>query len=89
MEGKKILIVDDDKFLLDMYAVKFKEAGSGVELATSGVDALKLIDDGFIPNAILVDIVMPGMSGLELLKEEGVRLVERKKKAVSRTAHLL
>jgi CheY-like chemotaxis protein len=69
MNRKKILIVDDDKFLLDMYAIKFKEAGCEVALAVSGADALKQIDDGFVPNAVLVDIVMPGMGGLELLKE--------------------
>jgi CheY-like chemotaxis protein len=69
MENKrqKVLIVDDDKFLLGMYALKFKNAGSEVKTATGGNDALRTIKEGFMPDIILLDIVMPVMDGLELL----------------------
>lgn len=64
---KKILLVDDDKFLLDMYAVKFSKAGYEVKAADSTNAGLKIIKEGFVPVAMLVDIVMPGMDGLELV----------------------
>ncbi len=64
---KKILLVDDDKFLLDMYAIKFSKAGYEVKTADSTDAGLKLVRDGYIPEVMLVDIVMPGMDGLELV----------------------
>lgn len=66
-QARKLLIVDDDKFLLDMYSVKFKEAGFEVTLCPSSTDALKKIQEGLAPDAILLDMVMPEMNGLELL----------------------
>lgn len=65
---KKVLIIDDDKFLLNMYALKFKKSGLEVGVATGGAEALRVIKDGFSPDIILMDIVMPMMDGLELLK---------------------
>ena len=64
---KGVLIVDDDKFLLDMYAMKFAEQGFDVESALSGTDALALLESGKKPNVILLDIVMPGVDGFEVL----------------------
>lgn len=70
MEDTKrvILLVDDDEFLLDMYAVKFKEKGFTVHQAERGDSALTLLHDGLQPDVILFDMVMPGMDGEELLK---------------------
>lgn len=64
---KKILLVDDDKFLLDMYAMKFSKSGYEVKTADSTDVGLKTIRDGYTPDIMLVDIVMPGMDGLELV----------------------
>ena len=64
----KILIVDDDVFLLDMYSLKFKEAGFQVEIAENGEAALKKAQD-IKPDAILLDVVMPKMDGLETLRQ--------------------
>lgn len=63
----KILLVDDDTFLLDMYATKFTEAGYAVETAKTVEDALKKLRDGAIYDVILLDMVMPGLTGTDLL----------------------
>lgn len=64
---KKIMLVDDDKFLLDMYAQKFGKAGYEIESSDSTDIALKKIRNGYVPDILLVDIVMPGMDGLDFV----------------------
>jgi len=66
--AKTVFIVDDDEFLLDMYVLKFRESGFTVEIAKSGTEALEKIRGGLKPDAILLDIVMPGMDGIALLQ---------------------
>ena len=62
-----IFITDDDKFLLDMYAVKFTERGYNVDTAFNGKEMIGKLEAGAKPDACLIDIVMPGMDGFELL----------------------
>lgn len=64
---KKVLIVDDDKNLLEMYALKFKEKEFEVVSALGSLDALQKLKDGIAPDVILMDVVMPEMDGFELL----------------------
>lgn len=64
---KKILVIDDDKFLLDMYSLKFTKAGYTVSVADSTDAALKLLREGLVPDVVLADIVMPGMDGLDMI----------------------
>lgn len=64
----KVLIVDDDEFLLEMYALKFKESGFEVDIASNGKYALEKIKE-FKPDVMLLDVVMPSMDGFEVLQE--------------------
>jgi len=68
-EKKKILIVDDDSFLLDMYALKFSQSNFEVYTAESGVHALEKIKGGLSPDLLLIDIIMPEMDGFEVLNQ--------------------
>lgn len=64
----KLLLIDDDAFLRDMYAVKFTEEGHQVEMADGAATALKVIEKNSDFDVILLDMIMPGMSGVELIK---------------------
>lgn len=64
----KILLVDDDVFLRDMYAMKFKEHGDEVESAYDAAEALRMLTANAF-EVMITDIVMPGMSGIELIKQ--------------------
>ncbi|NQV88615.1 MAG: response regulator [Parcubacteria group bacterium] len=63
----KILIVDDDKFLLTMYVMKFKKHGFDAVSSVGSNDALEKLRGGFSPDILVLDIIMPGVDGLELL----------------------
>lgn len=72
-----IFLVDDDRFLLDLYAVKFKNAGHEVTLFSGGEELLTALrkEGTQQPDAILLDVIMPGMTGfesLEALRKEGL-----------------
>lgn len=72
---KSIVLVDDDKFLLDMYSMKFTQAGWHVQACLSVKDALEALRGGLAPDAIAFDLVMPDMDGfalLQKLKEENL-----------------
>jgi CheY-like chemotaxis protein len=64
----KILLVDDDKFLLSMYILKFEKAGFVVDSAPNPTVALEKIKNTPDYNIILSDIIMPGMDGIDFIK---------------------
>ena len=69
----KILLVDDDKFLMDMYSMKFVKEGYRVEACLSVNDAISVLRGDFTPDAIVFDITMPDKDGfafLEMIGEE-------------------
>ncbi|MES2225684.1 MAG: response regulator [Patescibacteria group bacterium] len=64
----KIYLVDDDRFLLDMYAVKFKAAGHEVAAFPGGMAVLEALRKGPAPDALLLDIMMPEIDGFGVLE---------------------
>lgn len=62
-----IMIVDDDKFLLSMYTMKFSRQGMDVTGIPRPSEALEKLRTGFMPDILIVDVVMPEMDGVELL----------------------
>ncbi len=65
MNLKKIMVIDDDISLLHALENTLIKAGYTVNLANSGKEALSKIKKGFIPDIILLDLVMPDMNGFE------------------------
>lgn len=65
----KIILVDDDEFLTDMYATKFSSNGIAVEACKSGEAFLEKLKAGAKPDLILLDIIMPGLNGVETLRK--------------------
>ena len=61
----KILLVDDIQMERMQLAVRLKQLGHIVEMASSGTEALKLYPQ-FLPDLVLLDITMPGMNGFEV-----------------------
>lgn len=71
MEQEKqrtIFIIDDDNFLLDMYALRFSQAGFTVKTGENADQALEALRGGLTPDCLLLDVVMPIMDGFELLE---------------------
>lgn len=68
-KNKKVMIVDDDQFLIDMYSLKFSKDGFEVESATKGEEALEKLRGGFEPDIIILDVVMPSLDGIGLLEK--------------------
>ncbi len=65
---KKILIVEDDPFLSEMYVAKLTEAGFETEVAGDGKKGFSIIEKEK-PDLVLLDIVLPKMDGFEVLRK--------------------
>lgn len=65
---KSILLVDDDLTLREMYSERLKAEGFVVEMAMDGEEALSKATE-MHPNIILLDIMMPKINGLDVLKK--------------------
>lgn len=67
-EKTKILLVEDDSFLLGMYATKFELEGFQVIVAEDGEKAVRVALKE-LPDIILLDIILPKLNGFEVLKQ--------------------
>ena len=63
----RILVVDDDDDIRGLVAMRLKAAGHRVVAVSDGHKALELVEERGIPEVAVLDVTMPGMSGLELL----------------------
>src|SRR2546423_8869768 len=70
---KKILIVEDDQIVANIYRNKFSVDGFQVEIALDGQVGLELVRS-FRPDAVILDLMLPKMTGVELMKK--IRLEE-------------
>lgn len=64
----KVLIVEDDKFLSELISTKLDKEGFAIELAGDGEAGVKKAEE-FNPDIILLDIMLPGMDGFEVLEK--------------------
>jgi len=80
----KILIVDDEPFNLDLLEQELADRGYAIERAGGGEEALRKLGS-FLPDLVLLDYMMPGMNGTEVLKE--IRQREPGLPVVMITAH--
>lgn len=71
---KRILVVDDEEDIRLLYQEELREAGYQVTVAVDGREALRMVQQGR-PDLMTVDIKMPGMDGVELLRR--VREIHR------------
>lgn len=66
--SKKILLAEDDPFILDIYSHQFRIEGFVVDIASDGQMALDKIKSDR-PDLVVLDIDLPKLNGLEILKK--------------------
>ena len=66
MVSARVLVVDDDPDIIDYFSSFLGDLGYEVRSAPNGESALAMLGD-FNPNIVLLDVLMPGKSGLDLL----------------------
>lgn len=64
----KVLLVEDDSFLRDICYKKLTKEGFDVSAVVDGEEAIKMLDK-FIPNIVLLDIILPTIDGFEVLRQ--------------------
>lgn len=85
-----MLVVDDDRDVRDLLCDLFARAGYDVDVAGNGAEAIDSLEQATPPAAILVDLLMPGIVGQELLEyvESAAHLVDVPVAIVSGSPHL-
>ncbi len=64
----RILIVEDEEYLLELLSKKMRDVGFDVLFDKTGSDTLKIISEKK-PSVVLLDVVLPGISGFDLLSK--------------------
>lgn len=63
----QVLVVDDDVSVRSTLCENLDECGFGVTEAKDGQEALRMIEEGFMPNVVITDLIMPRTEGLEVI----------------------
>lgn len=66
--AKKLLIVEDNESLANVMSDAFADAGFSVKIATDGEEGLE-VAKAYLPDVILLDVLMPKMDGREMLRQ--------------------
>lgn len=67
-QKKNVLLIDDDRFLAQLYLKSAVHYPVELRVAFSGEEGLQLLRGGYVPDNILLDINMPGISGIDVLR---------------------
>ncbi len=65
---KRILVVDDEEHICELYRSELEDEGYEVGVAQSGSEALEIIEQA-PPDLVILDIQMPGINGIEILEK--------------------
>ena len=69
MDRKRILIVDDDENIAELISLYLNKECYDTDIAGDGETALKLFNE-FKPNLILLDVMLPGMDGYQIMHRD-------------------
>jgi DNA-binding response OmpR family regulator len=69
MERKKVMVVDDEPDIAKALKIVFEFKGYEVMIAGDSEQCLKLLDEGFFPELIMLDVMLPGMNGYDLCRK--------------------
>ena len=68
MIGNKLLVVDDDTVVRRMIARLLRDSGVEIQFAVSGEEALEALETSSLPDAVICDLYLPGISGLDVIE---------------------
>ena len=75
---KRLLVVDDDPYVRKAYLLKLEAAGFKVDAAVDGIEGWKMLSENPSYDTVILDLIMPGMTGIEVL--EHMRQEDKTKK---------